>query len=87
MALMASLIVLGGIILYQNKQTSKLQDLHYKEKEEIFNRFMAGDYRAYRYFKDESPVVVDDMKKMMEKERDRKKTQEEAEKEEAAKRF
>ena len=87
LALMAALIILGGIILYQNKQTSKLQDLHYKEKEEIFNRFMAGDYRAYRYFKDESPVVVDDMKKTMEKERGRTKTQEEAEKEEMASRF
>lgn len=86
-ALMAALIILGGIILYQNKQIAKLQELHYKEKEEIFNRYMAGDYKAYRYFKDENPVVVDNMKKTMEKERERAKTQEEIEREEAASRF
>jgi hypothetical protein len=84
---MAALIILGGIILYQNKQIAKLQELHYKEKEEIFNRYMAGDYKAYRYFKDENPVVVDNMKKTMEKERERAKTQEEIEREEAALRF
>lgn len=85
--LMAVLIILGGIIFYQVKQVSKIQELHYKEKEEIFNRYMAGDYRGYRYFKDESPVIVDDMKKTMEKERERTKTQAEAEKEEMASRF
>lgn len=86
-ALIAALLILGGIIFYQVKQVSKLQELHYKEKEEIFNRYMAGDYRGYRYFKDESPVIVDDMKKTMEKERERAKTQMENEKEEIAKRF
>jgi len=85
--LMAVIIILGGIILYQVKQTSKLQELHYREKEEIFNRFMAGDYRAYRYFKDENPAIVEDMKKTMEKERERTKTREESEKEEMASRF
>ena len=85
--LMAVIIILGGIILYQVKQTSKLQELHYREKEEIFNRFMAGDYRAYRYFKDENPAIVEDMKKTMEKERERTKSREESEKEEMASRF
>ena len=66
---------------------AKLEELHYKEKEEIFNRYMAGDYKAYRYFKDENPVVVDDMRKTMEKERERAKTREEIEREEAASRF
>jgi predicted transcriptional regulator len=86
-ALMAVLLILGGIILYQLKQASKLQELHYKEKEEIFNRYMAADYQAYRYFKDESPAIVEDMKKTMEKERERTKTKEEVEKEERASRF
>ena len=86
-ALMATLVILGGIVLYQNKQMAKLEELHYKEKEEIFNRYMAGDYKAYRYFKDENPVVVDDMRKTMEKERERAKTREEIEREEAASRF
>jgi len=85
--LMAVLIILGGIIFYQVKQVSKIQELHYKEKEEIFNRYMAGDYRGYRYFKDESPVIVDDMKKTMEKEREGTKTQAETEKEKMASRF
>lgn len=86
-ALLAALLILGGIVLYQNKQMSKLQELHYKEKEEIFNRYMAGDYKTYRYFKDESPVIVEDLKKTMDKERERTKTQEEVEKEEMASRF
>jgi len=86
-ALMAALVILGGIILYQNIEMAKLEELHYKEKEEIFNRYMAGDYKAYRYFKDENPVVVDDMRKTMEKERERAKTREEIEREEAASRF
>jgi len=84
---MAVLIILGGIVFYQVKQVSKIQELHYKEKEEIFNRYMAGDYRGYRYFKDESPVIVDDMKKTMEKEREGTKTQAETEKEKMASRF
>jgi len=86
-ALMAALFILGGIILYQNKQMSRLQELHYKEKEEIFNRYMAGDYQTYRYFKDENPAIVEDMKKTMEKERERTKTKEEVEKEGMASRF
>ena len=86
-ALIAALFILGGIIFYLIKQMSKLQELHYKEKEEIFNRYMAGDYRAYRYFKDENPAIVEDMKKTMEKERERTKTREESEKEEMASRF
>lgn len=86
-ALMAALVILGGIVLYQNIEMAKLEELHYKEKEEIFNRYMAGDYKAYRYFKDENPVVVDDMRKTMEKERERAKTREEIEREEAASRF
>jgi hypothetical protein len=86
-ALMATLLILGGIILYQVKQTSKLQELHYKEKEELFNRYMAGDYQTYKYFKDENPVIVEDMKKTMEKERERTKTKEEVEKEGMASRF
>jgi len=84
---MVALVILGGIIFYQNIEMAKLEELHYKEKEEIFNRYMAGDYKAYRYFKDENPVVVDDMRKTMEKERERAKTREEIEREEAASRF
>ena len=86
-ALMVALVILGGIIFYQNIEMAKLEELHYKEKEEIFNRYMAGDYKAYRYFKDENPVVVDDMRKTMEKEREKAKTREEIEREEAASRF
>ena len=86
-ALIVALVILGGIIFYQNIEMAKLEELHYKEKEEIFNRYMAGDYKAYRYFKDENPVVVDDMRKTMEKERERAKTREEIEREEAASRF
>lgn len=43
--------------------------LHYREKGEIFNRFMAGDYRAYQYFKKEFPIEVEDKKERLEAER------------------
>lgn len=86
-ALILSIVILGGIILYQNKQTAKLNELHYREKEEIFNRYMAGSYQSYRYFKDEYPAVVDDTKKTMEKEREKVKTAEDEEKEKMASRF
>ena len=86
-ALILSIVILGGIILYQNKQTAKLNELHYREKEEIFNRYMAGSYQSYRYFKDEYPTVVDDTKKTLEKEREKVKTAEDEEKEKMASRF
>ena len=48
---------------------------------------MSVDYKTYRYFKDDHPVVVDDMKKTLEKERERTRTPEETEKEEMAREF
>jgi hypothetical protein len=32
--------------------------LHYREKEEIFNRYMAGDYQSYRYYKDQFKTEI-----------------------------
>lgn len=40
--------------------------LHAKEKREIFDRYMAGDYRMYKYYQEENPVAVDLMKKRAE---------------------
>ncbi|HUU38003.1 MAG TPA: hypothetical protein VMW46_07365 [Candidatus Desulfaltia sp.] len=49
--------------------------LHYREKKEIFNRFMAGDYRTYQYFKKEFPVEVEDKKEKLEAEREKEPTE------------
>jgi len=86
-ALIATLFVNGLVVFLFVRAISNLNKLHYEEKSEIFNRFMAGDYSAYRYFKDEQPVVVDDMKKRMEKERSKTKTGAEVEKEQMARGF
>jgi hypothetical protein len=48
---------------------------------------MAGDYRAYMYFKDENKVVVDNLKKRLEAEREKVETEEELEKKRAAEAF
>ena len=86
-ALIATLLINGLMVFLFVKAIRDLNKLHYEEKGELFNRFMSGDYKTYRYFKDEHPVVVDDMKKTMQKEREKTKTQEEAEKEAMARGF
>jgi len=53
--------------------------LHYREKREIFDRFMAGDYRAYQYFKEEFPVEVKDKDRRLEKDREKEPDAKEAE--------
>lgn len=40
--------------------------LHAKEKREIFDRYMAGDYRMYKYYQEENPIAVELMKKKAE---------------------
>lgn len=86
-ALISTLLINGLIVFLFSRAISNLNKLHYEEKAEVFNRFMSGNYQAYRYFKDEQPVVVDDMKKTMEKERGKTITQEEAEKQRMAQGF
>lgn len=61
--------------------------LHYKEKKELFDRFMAGDYKSYNYFREEYPGAVKEKEARVEEERKRKPTAAELAAEEAAKRF
>ncbi|MCD6194266.1 MAG: hypothetical protein J7L26_12515 [Candidatus Aminicenantes bacterium] len=61
--------------------------LHYKEKDEVFNRFMARDYREYRYFKEEYPKEVDLATKEKKEEIKIKQNPQERLKMEMAKRF
>lgn len=66
-ALIACLVILGGLNILQ-------VILHYREKGEIFNRFMATDYREYQYHKKEYEVDVDHKEKtygQMEKEKEK----------------
>jgi hypothetical protein len=86
-ALLFSLLTNAIICVLFIRQIGNLNKLHYQEKEEIFNRYMATDYKTYRYFKDEAPLLLDDLKKNQEKERERTRTKEEAEREEVASRF
>jgi len=53
------------------------QWLHYREKEDIFSKFMARDLRESEYFKKEYPGVVKEGQKKMEEERKTKLTAEE----------
>lgn len=50
---------------------------HYKEKEDIFSKFMARDLRESEYFKKEYPGVIKEGQKKMEEERKTKLTAEE----------
>ena len=86
-ALISTFFINGLIVFLFSRAISNLNKLHYEEKTELFNRFMSVDYKTYRYFKDDHPVVVDDMKKTLEKERERTRTPEETEKEEMAREF
>jgi len=86
-ALISTLLINGLIVFLFSRAISNLNKLHYEEKTELFNRFMSVDYKTYRYFRDDHPVIVDDMKKTMEKERGKTKTQEEIEKEQRAREF
>jgi len=43
--------------------------IHYKEKEDIFAKFMARDLREAEYFKKEYPGVIKETQKKMEQER------------------
>jgi len=61
--------------------------LHYKEKDEVFNRFMARDYSEYRYFKEEYPKEVDLATKEKKEEIKTKQNPKERQKMEIAKRF
>lgn len=86
-ALIGTLLINGLTVFLFVKAIRDLNKLHYEEKAEVFNRFMARDYSTYKYFKEEHPVVLDDMKKTMEKERERTKTNAEEEAEAAARGF
>lgn len=50
-ALIASNVILGFSIYFINKQ-------HYKEKEEIFNRYMARNLADYEFHKQEYPEII-----------------------------
>lgn len=70
LALILTIIVLGGLNLFQ-------VIFHYKEKEDIFAKFMARDLRESEYFKKEYPGVIKEGQKKMEEERKTKLTAEE----------
>jgi hypothetical protein len=61
--------------------------LHYHEKKELFDRYMAGDYRAYNYYTKEYPIELKDKEKALEKERGRVLSDEEIAEREAAEGF
>ena len=61
--------------------------LHYQEKKEIFDRFMAGDYKSYEYYQKEYPGLVEEREKRMAAEREKVKTKAEVEAEKKAKGF
>jgi len=82
-ALIASLVILGGLNILQ-------VILHYREKGEIFNRFMATDYHSYKYHEKEYEVDVAHKEKtyeQMEKEKEKEATPEEIEKKRKAQGF
>jgi len=79
-SLIASLVILGGLNVIQ-------VILHYREKEEIFRKYMAGDYRLYQYFKKEYPVEVDNLEKNLEKKREEMLTPEQQKKKNIASQF
>lgn len=54
-----------------------LVKVHYKEKEDIFAKFMARDLREAEYFKKEYPEEIKERQKKMEEERKTKLTAEE----------
>ncbi|GAI31906.1 unnamed protein product [marine sediment metagenome] len=68
--LFIALLVALGIIALQ-------QWLHYREKEDIFTKFMARDLVEAEYFKKEYPGLVKEGQKKMEQERKTKLTAEE----------
>jgi len=78
-ALIASIVVLGGLNILQailhHRERVEVEKLHYEEKADIFNRYMAGDYKTYEYFKKEFPVEVEDKKEKLEAEREKKPTE------------
>lgn len=53
--------ILGNIAL-----VVLLTDRHYREKKDIFNRFMAADYRVYNYHEKVQPVEIENWKKKLE---------------------
>lgn len=77
---LVSILVMGGIIIY-------LTIAHYKEKKDIFDRFMATDYHDYQYHKKEYQADVDHKKNEYEKMEGKKKTALEEEREKKAKGF
>lgn len=76
-ALIVSNVVLGGSIYFITK-------VHYKEKDEIFNRFMALDFHQYQYFREQFKGEVEHQKKVLKKKREEKITPEEKEKRDKA---
>jgi len=76
------LLVLGGIIVF-------LVIAHHKEKEEIFNRYMAGDYKTYQYYDKEYEKFVDRKDESIKEKIDREKnmTSGERKRKEAASQF
>lgn len=43
--------------------------LHYREKKDIFDRFMARDFREYKYLKEDLPIQLKDKEKRLEESR------------------
>lgn len=64
------------------------QFLHQKEKKDIFDRFMAQDFREYKYLKDEFPIELKRKKHEIEEKRNQPALSDEQKKmQETAKRF
>lgn len=66
-ALIVVTLVMGGVIV-------ALILLHYKEKEELFKKFMAKNFNEYNYFKHEFPnsIKAEKEKKRLDTEREKK---------------
>jgi len=81
-ALIAVLLVLGGIIVF-------LVVSHHKEKEGIFDRYMTKSFGEYKYYEEEYPKFVDRKDEALKDKMDREKnmTEGERKKKEAAKKF
>jgi len=76
----ASLIAALAVILAQNV-------LHYREKRDLFNRFMAGDYKTYNHFEKVLPEQMKQQEKILEKKLEEKVTPEVLRAREAARGF
>jgi len=66
------------------------QFLHQREKKDIFDRFMARNFREYKYFKEDFPIQIEHKKEALEEQRKKDKkplTPEQQELQERARRY